>query len=843
MKRNVASQIVGCQMTTAADGSDFTGTVSCYVTGNGGTQGAGGGSVTHEGNGFHTYTPTQAETNYDHVAFTFKATGAITTTVQVYPSFPQTADAPTAAVIADAVWDEPIAGHLAGGSVGSYAGATLNYLGNVTYGLPAVKTLIDAIDDFLDTEVAAIKAKTDVMPDVAAIADAVWDEAIAGHLASGTAGLYVGTINSVVAAIKAKTDVMPSAADVADAVWDEALSGHAGAGSAGEALTGAGTAGDPWTAPLGGYGAGTAGQIVYDFLDAAVSSVGGGSAPTAAEIADAVWDETIAGHIVVGSTGVNLATACNTVTSGTSGNVALKALIDAVDNFVDTEVAAIKAKTDFLPSVAAGAAGGLFIAGANAATTVNITGTISTVTTLTNLPAITAGWLTAAGIAASALNGKGDWNVGKTGYSLTQGFPSNFSALSITAGGLVDITQAAADKAWGTASRVLTAGTNIVLAKGTGLTGFNDLDAPGMAAAVWNAAITSYGTGGSYGERIETNLDVAVSSVSGGGGGVADWTADQKAAIMAILGIPAAGTTPDDPTTGILDTIRDAVLVVDDLLDTEVAAIKSDTAAIKIKTDNLPADPADASDVATAIAAVGTKIDIVDDLLDTEMPALTGAVAAIKAKTDFLPSATPGAAGGLFIAGTNADSTVNITGNITGNLSGSVGSVAGAVGSVTGHTPQSGDAYARLGAPAGASLSADILGIKTETSSIRTDANDIKARLPVALVGGRLDSNLSAIGNSTSALVAFKQAIKGNVIGTVGLGSTPTSIITSSLIPAGSVADQFKGRLITFSDDTTTAALRGQSTDITASTASATPTLTVTPLTTAAAAGDTFSIT
>jgi hypothetical protein len=40
----------------------------------------------------------------------------------------------------------------------------------------------------------------------------------------------------------------------------------------------------------------------------------------------------------------------------------------------------------------------------------NITGTLSTVTTLTNLPAITAGWLTATGIAASALNGKGDWS-------------------------------------------------------------------------------------------------------------------------------------------------------------------------------------------------------------------------------------------------------------------------------------------------------------------------------------------------------------------------------------------------------------------------------------------------
>lgn len=57
---------------------------------------------------------------------------------------------------------------------------------------------------------------------------------------------------------------------------------------------------------------------------------------------------------------------------------------------------------------------------------------IPTVTTLTNLPAITANWLTSAGIDTSALNGKGDWNIGKTGYSLTQTFPTNFADLAIT---------------------------------------------------------------------------------------------------------------------------------------------------------------------------------------------------------------------------------------------------------------------------------------------------------------------------------------------------------------------------------------------------------------------------
>lgn len=44
--------------------------------------------------------------------------------------------------------------------------------------------------------------------------------------------------------------------------------------------------------------------------------------------------------------------------------------------------------------------------------------TIPTVTTLTNLPAIPANWITAAGIAAGALNGKGDW-LTATGYNST----------------------------------------------------------------------------------------------------------------------------------------------------------------------------------------------------------------------------------------------------------------------------------------------------------------------------------------------------------------------------------------------------------------------------------------
>lgn len=55
-----------------------------------------------------------------------------------------------------------------------------------------------------------------------------------------------------------------------------------------------------------------------------------------------------------------------------------------------------------------------------------------------------------------------------------------------------------------------------------------------------------------------------------------------------------------------------ALDVVDDFLDTEIAAIKA-------KTDNLPADPADASDIAGSFATVNTKLDTIDDFLDTEI--------------------------------------------------------------------------------------------------------------------------------------------------------------------------------------------------------------------------------
>lgn len=79
-------------------------------------------------------------------------------------------------------------------------------------------------------------------------------------------------------------------------------------------------------------------------------------------------------------------------------------------------------------------------------------------------------------------------------------------------------------------------------------------------------------------------------------------------------------------------------------------------------------------------------------------------------------------------------------------------------------------------------------------------------------------------------------------VGTCTTGGTTTSVVSSSMTPAGGATDHFKGRVLVFDNNTTTAALRGQATKITASTNAAAPTFTVEALSTAPASGDTFKV-
>ena len=86
---------------------------------------------------------------------------------------------------------------------------------------------------------------------------------------------------------------------------------------------------------------------------------------------------------------------------------------------------------------------------------------------------------------------------------------------------------------------------------------------------------------------------------------------------------------------------------------------------------------------ADATQYITTKFSLSDGNTALET---TGNVAAVKTKTDYLPSVTAGANGGVFIAGTNAATTITtgLTTTFTGNLTGSVASVTGLTASDVG---------------------------------------------------------------------------------------------------------------------------------------------------------------
>jgi len=178
-------------------------------------------------------------------------------------------------------------------------------------------------------------------------------------------------------------------------------------------------------------------------------------------------------------------------------------------------------------------------------------------------------------------------------------------------------------------------------------------------------------------------------------------------------------------------------------------------------------------------------------------------------------------------------------------------------------TAQTGDSFARLGAPAGASVSADIAAIEAQTddigasgaglaaipwnaswdaevqsevadalavydppthaeltseindvqtdvAAVQSDTNDIQTRIPAALASGNMKSDVLALNGSTAA-AALLAILNGSTVvyqGTVTGAATTTTLIDSALTQADT--DWWKGRIIIF-----TSVITLQATDIT----------------------------
>lgn len=129
----------------------------------------------------------------------------------------------------------------------------------------------------------------------------------------------------------------------------------------------------------------------------------------------------------------------------------------------------------------------------------------------------------------------------------------------------------------------------------------------------------------------------------------------------------------------------------------------------------------------------------------------------------------------------------------------------------------------------------------TEIQTGLSTLNAAGVRTAVGLASANLDTQLSSVQSDVTSIKGHpdRTVIRGTVSATA---PTTTSFTCSALSPAGVAADQFKGRILVFDNATTTTALRGQATDITASSAAGLPLLTFTALTTAPVATDSFSI-
>lgn len=98
---------------------------------------------------------------------------------------------------------------------------------------------------------------------------------------------------------------------------------------------------------------------------------------------------------------------------------------------------------------------------------------------------------------------------------------------------------------------------------------------------------------------------------------------------------------------------------------------------------------------------------------------------------------------------------------------------AGTAGNLVGNN-LTGNAYTRLGAPVGASISADIAAVQADTDNVQT-------RLPAALVSGRMDSSVGAMaaGVVTAAAVAT-DAIDSDALATSAVTEIAAGVATGS---------------------------------------------------------------
>ncbi len=208
-------------------------------------------------------------------------------------------------------------------------------------------------------------------------------------------------------------------------------------------------------------------------------AVAGASAPTVGEVADAVWDEARSGHVSAGTFGEYVLADVQTIKTQAitcSAGVTILASVGTSSSLVHTAgklwaldgsgnaIAPASDTTSILARIGAFTGSGIN----------TILGFFKALfRSDASAPSDLGGTFDPATDSTQAIRDRGD-----LAWTTATGFSTH------TAGDV-----------WGVATRVLTAGTNIVLAKGTGVTGFNDPTAAAISTQVASDLATAHGAG------------------------------------------------------------------------------------------------------------------------------------------------------------------------------------------------------------------------------------------------------------------------------------------------------------------------------------------------------------
>jgi hypothetical protein len=454
-------------------------------------------------------------------------------------------------------------------------------------------------------------------------------------------------------------------------VWDDVMAEHLGSGTTGSALNAAGSAGDPWATSLpGAYGAGTAGKIIGD--------VG----PNVTTVLNRIGAFTGSGvNTILGFFKALLSKAASTPSDvGGTFDPATDST-EALRDYTGTGLTAIPWNSAWDAEVQSEVDDALIARNLDKLVSVNGTADSGSTTTMVD----------AARTEADADYWKGSVIVFTSGNIAGQTrMITDFNAGTDTFTFAPATTQAVS-----TQNYIILPKNSVwddVLAEhlGSGSTG-NALNAAGSAGDPWATALPGAYGSGTAGKIVGDNINATISSRLAS----ASYTAPDNSSITAIkaktdqlvftltnkvdASIQAAGdfaqaaadkvwssTTRTlsafsfavdisaaavsliwDKATSALTTVGSiGKLFVDNINATISSRLASASytapdntsiTAIKAKTDNLPSDPADASDVAASFSSIAATLATIAAYIDTE-------VAAIKAKTDNLP-ATPAAAG------------------------------------------------------------------------------------------------------------------------------------------------------------------------------------------------------